>query len=109
MALAGLVYVREEVVDSTRVDNSAAALLGIDFGSYSYDHPKRTLTLGINSFTNITDTPRFRVQLSFKLSWEVINNFDVSLNILESYDSRPPTEDAEKNDLSFVTSLGYSF
>jgi len=105
----GLVYVREEVEGSTRVDNSAAVMLGINFASFSYDQPKRTVTLGLNTFTNVTDRPRFRVQLNFKLSWEVVNNFDVSLNVLESYDTRPPTVGAANNDMSVVTSLGYSF
>lgn len=108
-AVGGLVYVREQVVDSPRVDNSAAALLGIDYANYSYDHPKRTLTLGVYVFTNVTDTPRVRAQINGKISWEVIHNFKVGITITESYDSRPPEVGADQNSFSLVLSVGYTF
>jgi hypothetical protein len=69
----------------------------------------RVITLSLNTFTNVTNTPGLRVQLNFKTNWEIVNNFNFSFSILESYDSNPPTEDAAENDLSLVTSIGYSF
>ena len=105
----GLVYVREKVEGSNEVDNSAAALVGFEFASYSYDHPKRTLSVSVNTFTNVVNTPRFRTQLSFKLSWEVFHNFNIGFNVINSYDSRPPTADADKNDISVGSSVGYTF
>ena len=106
---AGLVYDREEVTGSDQVDNSAEVLLGLEYGNFRYAGNKRVITLSMNTFTNITDTPRLRVQLNFKTNWEIVNNFNFSFSILESYDSEPPTDDAAENDLSLVTSIGYSF
>jgi hypothetical protein len=59
----------------------------------------------VNTFTNLTNTPRFRVQLNFSLGWEIVRHLKVSLNVLNSYDSRPPTEDASKNDLSVTSAV----
>ena len=106
---AGLAYDRELVTESSRVDNSAEALVGLQLANYSDDHPKRTITLGIYTFSNITESPRFRAQLNFSLSWTVFHNFDVSINLIDNYDSRPPTPDALKNDASLNTSIGYTF
>ena len=109
VASAGLVVDREDVAGSARVDTNAEALAGVRFSTYRFNSPKRSVSLTVNTFTNLTDTPRFRLQMSFTLSWEIVSNLNVSLNVLDSYDSRPPTEDASKNDLSVTSSLGYSF
>jgi putative salt-induced outer membrane protein YdiY len=106
---SGLVYDREEVTGSDQVDNSAEVLLGLEYGSFRYAGLKRVVTLTLNTFTNVIDTPRLRVQLNFKTNWEIVNNFNFCFSILESYDSEPPTDDAAENDLSLVTSFGYSF
>jgi len=106
---AGLVYNREEVTGSDQVDNSAEVLLGLEYGSFRWAGNTRVITLSLNTFTNITNTPGLRVQLNFKTNWEIVNNFNFGFSILESYDSNPPTEDAAENDLSLVTSIGYSF
>jgi len=105
----GLVYDREQVTGSDEVDNSAEVLLGLEYGSFRYAGNTRVITLSLNTFTNVTDTPRLRVQLNFKTNWEIVNNFNFGFSILESYDSSPPTDDAAENDLSLVTSIGYSF
>jgi hypothetical protein len=106
---AGLVHNREQVIESSRVDNSAEALVGLQFADYSDDHPKRTITLSFYTFTNITDPPRFRAQLNFSLSWTVFHNFDVSFNLIDNYDSKPPTVGAIKNDFSLNMSIGYTY
>jgi len=105
----GLVYDREYITGSADVDNTGEFLLSFDFGSFTYKQLSRVITLTLNTFTNVTDTPRFRAQLNFKLNWEIVNNFNLGISVLEGYDSRPPSADADYNDLSFVTSVGYSF
>jgi putative salt-induced outer membrane protein YdiY len=106
---AGLVYDREQVVGSSRVDNSAEAVLGLQIANYTADHPNRTITLGFDTYTNVTDTPRFRAQLNFSLTWEIISNFNIGISLIDSYDSRPPTVEAESNDMSLSISVGYTY
>lgn len=106
---AGLVYDRELITDSSRVDNSVEALVGLQFANYSDDHPKHTITLSFYTFSNLTDSQRFRAQLNFNVSWTVFHNFSVSINLIDNYDSRPPTLDALKNDLSLNMSIGYTY
>ena len=83
--------------------------LGLRYSRYRTDFPKHSVNLIANTFTYLTQSSRFRAQISFKVSFEIIHNLNVSLNILDSYDSRPSTDDAAKNDLSITSSLGYTF
>jgi sRNA-binding regulator protein Hfq len=106
---AGMVVARENVTSSSQVDTNAEALLSFRFVRYQTDFPRRRFSVGVNTFTSITNSPRFRVQASLSLSWEIIRSLIVSLNFLDYYDSNPPTADAVKNDSSLSTTLGYSF
>jgi hypothetical protein len=109
LAKLGLVVDREVVTDSTEVTSNVQALLGFRFSRYRTVSPKYRVDLNANTFTYLTDSPRFRAQVSFQLSFDVINNMSVSLSVQDSYDSRPATADATKNDLSVTSSLGYTF
>ncbi len=106
---AGLVYVREQIVGSPQVDSSAEVTVGLQFANFSLDNPNRTVTIAFDTFTNVTDTPRFRAQLNFSLTWEIVNNFNLGITLLDSYDTRPPTVEAKTNDMSLSLSVGYSY
>jgi hypothetical protein len=106
---AGFTVDRENVTDSTEVTSSVQAYLGLRFSRYRTVSPKYNVDLSANTFTYLIDSPRFRAQVSFQVSFDVIHNMTLSLNIQDSYDSRPATTDATKNDLSVTSSLGYSF
>ncbi len=106
---AGLVYDREQIVGSSQVDNSAEVTAGLQLGNFSLDNPNRTMTIAFDTFTNVTGESRFRAQLNVNLTWQIINNFNLGVSLLESYDSRPPTAESEKNDMSLSLSVGYSY
>ena len=106
---AGVTVDREQVTESTDVNTDAQLLLGLRYSRYRTDFPKHSVNLIANTFTYLTQSSRFRAQISFKVSFEIIHNLNVSLNILDSYDSRPSTDEAAKNDLTITSSLGYTF
>ena len=89
--------------------SNAQVLLGFRFSRYRTVSPKYSVDLSANTFTYLTDSPRFRAQVSLQLSFDLVGGLSASLNIQDSYDSRPATADAIKNSLSVTSSLGYSF
>lgn len=105
----GAVYNRENVTDSADVDQSAEALAGIAFRRFKRGSHSPSVQLNLQTFTNMTDTPRFRAALLFNVSWKVFGNFQASFLLNDNYDSRPPGTDSVKNDMSVVTSFGYTF
>jgi len=47
--------------------------------------------------------------LNFSVGWKVIGDFQFSFQVNNNYDSQPPGTDAKNNDVSVVTSVGYTF
>jgi len=105
----GAVYNREDVTDSSDIEESAAAVVGLGYRRFKLGSHSPSVQLGLQTFTNVTDTPRFRVVGNCNISWKIIGDFKFSVQINNSYDSNPPGVDSKNNDLSLVTSIGYTF
>lgn len=105
----GLVYNREYVADSALIDQNAEALVGISYNRYRLTGFAPSLRTSLLTFTDLSSSARFRAVLNLDLEWTIFSGMSVSLQISDSYDSAPPGENARSNDLTVVTSIGYSF
>ena len=102
---AGLVSNTEDYVDSDRQTTGeiiAGAQLDIfDLGDVD------VYTL-LQTYTNLSED-RFRFSFDGRVSWEVIDDFFLSLNIKENYDTQPPSVSSEKRDFRYGLSIGWSW
>jgi hypothetical protein len=57
----------------------------------------------------INQSGRWRIGFNVSVSREIVKDFYLRLGVSEDYDSKPPTVDAEKNDLSINTSFGWTY
>jgi hypothetical protein len=57
----------------------------------------------------LTDWGRVRGNLDVQVKREIIRDFTVGLTVYDSFDSRPATEGAAKNDWGATVSLGWTF
>jgi hypothetical protein len=105
----GAVYNREDVTDSSDVDQSAEALIAVAFRRFKRGSHSPSVQLSLMTFTNMTDTPRFRAVFNFNVGWKIVGDFKFNFQVNNSYDSDPPGTDAKNNDLTLVTSIGYTF
>ena len=105
----GPVYNREDVTDSSEVDDSAEALVGLAFRRFKRGSHSPSVLFSLETFTNLTDTPRFRTALNFQVSWKIVGNFSFSVQVTNNYDSDPPGTDADKNNLVLTCSVGCTF
>ena len=105
----GAAYNRENTTGVDATDNSGEALVGISFRQYKQGSHAPNVHIGLQTFTNFTDTPRYRAVLDFNVSWKIVGDFKFNFQVKNSYDSRPPGVDPENNDMVVVTSLGYTF
>jgi len=101
------VNVEEPVIGETT--QSLEAALSTNFQTFTYHDPKRDLNATFSLYPSLTESGRVRLQLDVNAQWEIVDDFNFILDMLESYDTKPPTEGASKNDLTVTTSLGYSF
>lgn len=107
--ILGAVYNREHVTDSSEVDNSAEAIAGISYQRFKHSSHSPKLQVSLQAFPSLTDGPRWRANFNFNISWKVFKDFQFSFQVNNQYDSKPPGEDSADNDMSVVTSLGYTF
>lgn len=105
---AGLSLNQEVPVEGETTTNvEATAFLAYD--AFAYDFPKVDVSVGAMGYASLTDAGRFRLEVDFRVKRELVRDFYATLRGYESYDSRPPSADAESNDFGITFALGWSF
>lgn len=104
----GLRLNREKPLEGESTNNLEAAM-GLSFDRFAYDFPKLDVYATASGFASLTDWGRVRAELDVRIKREILRDFTVSLRGYESYDSRPVTEGAAKNDYGGSFGLGWTF
>ena len=102
----------EELVDNhedgvdTEPRQNIEGLLGMQTW---YDGPKTDLDASVGYFPGLSDWGRHRLQINSAVKRDLWKDFFVALNLYDTFDSAPPSPDADRNDVGVVTSIGWSF
>jgi uncharacterized protein DUF481 len=108
LAGLGLSVNREKPVEGETTTNvEATAVLAYD--RFSYDFPKVDVSVVVAGFASLNEGGRYRLDTDVQLKRELIKDFYATLRGYESYDSRPATEGAARNDYGITFALGWSF
>jgi hypothetical protein len=99
---------REQPVDGETTTN-VDALIALNASRFTYDFPKTNFDFTLLVFPSLNDFGRVRINANVTWSRELIKDFNLTFSAYDSYDNRPPTEGARKNDLGFSLSLGWTF
>lgn len=87
--------------------------LDVSFGTlldvFIYGAHDVSLTTGFQVIPSVTDSGRVRLVFNSRLSYELVHNLTVGLQLYEQHDSRPPQVGALSNDLQVSTSFGYKW
>jgi len=108
LAAMGLRVNREKPLDGETTTNLEAAATLV-FDRFSYDFPTVDVYVTLSGFASLTDWGRVRVELDARWKRELLKDFALSLRGYESYDSRPATAGAEKNDYGITFGLAWTF
>jgi hypothetical protein len=92
--------------DST---SNIEAVLGLSSSYFTYNSPKTSFTLNTAAFPSLNVGGRVRVELDTSLTREIVSDFTVGFTVYDSYDSKPPTEGAKKNDIGVTLNVGWVF
>ena len=104
----GLVVNREDGVDVETTSN-VEALLVFESSYYTYDRPKTTIDVKFQYYPSLSTWGRQRIQLDTSVRRELFKDFFLSLNLFDSFDSRPPNTAFDSNDFGIVLSIGWSY
>jgi hypothetical protein len=108
LAGLGLSVNRERPLEGETATNvEATAVLAYD--RFSYDYPKVDVSLAAAGFASLNHGGRYRLDVQGQLKRELVKDFYATLRGYESYDSRPATEGAPRNDYGITFALGWSF
>ena len=104
----GLSVNREFPVDADDVTN-VEALFYAKYALFSYNYPKTNVDVMSTLLPSLSDTGRVRIEVTAQLRRELWRDFTAAFSVYDSYDNRPPTEGAKKNDVALSLSLGWIF
>ena len=104
----GLALNDERGVDVEPVQN-LEGLLTFQMSYYTYDRPKTNVDITMQYFPSLSNRGRQRLQLDAGVKREFFKDFFLSLNVFDTYDSRPPNPEADTNDVGVVTSIGWTY
>jgi len=83
-------------------------LLSAAYSVFVYDSPKVSFDLSGDAIPSLNDLGRIRFDVNSSLSWEIFSDFYLKWSFYYSFDSRPPSATASKNDWA-VSMLGLEY
>ncbi len=101
-------FTRESYYGQDLVIN-AEGFIGLDTQFFKLYSPKFDIVNQLVFLPNFTTWGRLRAEFNSKLRIELLKDFFVSFTFFDSFDSRPPSATAAKNDYGFTTGLSWSF
>ena len=107
-ASSGLVVTRERSFsDSTSV--GLEGLLGVSLSRFRYDYPKLDFSLTSQAYPSLSIAGRVRWQNDLRVSYELVKNFTLTWSMFDTFDSKPLSEGAKKNDFGTTLAVGWTF
>jgi len=107
-AIAAAAFTRESYYNEG-ISTNVEGFFGMDAQFFKLYSPKFDIVNQFVFLPNFTTRGRRRMEYNSKFRFEVLKDFFVTLTFYDSYDSKPPSETAQKNDYGFTTGLSWSF
>jgi hypothetical protein len=108
MSGLGLSYARERFTGQES-DNAFQGVFLTDFEFFSWGGLDTDLSSRLIVIPVINQWGRWRISFVTSFRREIVQDFYFNVSINEQFDSKPPTDGTETNDLSLTTSFGWSF
>lgn len=85
------------------------ALLVAKWDAFRFDSPKLDFSNTLNLYPSLSTPGRVRGELTTRLKYELFADFNVGINLTDTFDSRPPDENAPTNDFITSFTIGWSY
>ncbi len=106
--MAGL-DVNYEIPSSGDAVTSVELVGSLSYDYFFYSHPERHFRVDLSVFPNLTESGRWRANLSSTFKVELFRDLYWDLSMYASYDNKPLAADAATSDYGVTSSLGYKF
>jgi Protein of unknown function, DUF481 len=109
LSISGGLSANDEQNVDTEPTQNLEGVLAFRTSYYSYDRPRTNLDVAFQYYPGLTDWGRHRIQLDAGVKREVWKDVFFAVNVFDTFDSRPPTAGADRNDVGIVMSFGWSY
>ena len=108
-AIAGPVITHERYFSTDSASVSLEGLVGVVFNAFRYDSPKLNASVTSQLFPSFSIQGRVRWQNDLRVSYELVKDFMVTVTLFDSFDNKPQSEGAEKNDYGTTLAISWTF
>ena len=105
----GLAATTEDFVGDVPRNESLEASASLRYDAFHFDDPELHVSAELMVFPSLTVDGRTRTELVVDLRRELVRDLFWLLTLYGSFDNKPVGENAEKEDISVVASLGWKF
>ena len=109
LAIAGGIAVNDERNVNADPTQNLEGLFTFRQSYYRYDRPKTNADISFQYYPSLSNWGRQRIQLDASARREILKDFFLAINMFDTFDSRPPSPDAAKNDVGVSFSIGWSY
>ena len=105
----GLSFNNEWVTGQTASNQSVEGVINAEWHIFRFSDPETSMVTTLSLLPSLTESNRWRSEFNITLSRDIFKDFTLDLSYYNSYDSKPPDENASKSDYGIVTSISYKF
>jgi hypothetical protein len=105
----GLVLTRERYFSTDSSVAGVEALVGASFAAFRYDRPKLDASVTSQAYPSLSIQGRVRWQNDLRVSYELAKDFMLTTTLFGSYDNKPLSEGAPKNDFGTTLAISWTF
>ena len=105
----GLVVTREKYFSTDSSTTGLEALIAASFSAFRYDSPKLDASVTSQLYPSFTVSGRVRWQNDLRVSYELVKDFMVTMTLFDSFDNKPQSLGAPKNDYGTTLAISWSF
>jgi hypothetical protein len=108
-SVTGLVFNQERSIEGQRFSNQIEIPVTIMAEFFKFSKPNISINTVQSAYISLTDPGRLRWDGDSRISWEIISDLALSINIYHNFDNRPPSGSSRTWDYGTVLGLKYTF
>lgn len=108
-ARGGIVFNQEKSTEGEYSGLLTELFAQLQFNLFRFSKPEINLNMAQTFYISLSEKGRYRNDGSTTLAWEMIKDLDLSLELYNNFDSKPPVSGGSTFDFGIVLGLKYSF
>ena len=107
--LAAGVTVAREQYSGVSPDVAVASYFDATWRAFRYASPELDTEIELSLLPVLNDPGRVRGTATGRVKYEVFSDFNVGMNVMYTFDTRPPDPEASRSDYRLTLSVGWSY